>query len=302
MSVLPQQSAGWPGTPGLSGHRAGRTAAPAFTVRARSVENENRRLTVEAVDPDGGLALTLELGLTDAGLVRLRAAVTNTGDGPYHINGLTPALPVPAQATELLDLTGRHLRERAPQRHAFTLGTHLREGRRGRTGSDATLLLTAGEAGFGFRSGEVWGLHVAWSGNHRTLAERTPAGQAVLAGGELLLPGELRLAPGATYRSPGSTPPTDGTVWTSWPGASTASCGPATDTRPRPARSPSTPGRRSTSTRTWPRWSGWRGPRPRSARSGSCWMTAGSGGGGTIAPGSATGMWTPRSGRTGCGR
>ncbi|MCF3148098.1 alpha-galactosidase [Streptomyces platensis] len=202
VSVLPQQSAGWPGTPGLSGHRAGRTAAPAFTVRGRSVENESRRLTVEAVDPDGGLALTLELGLTGAGLVRLRAAVTNTGDGPYHLNGLTPALPVPAQATELLDLTGRHLRERAPQRHAFTLGTYLREGRRGRTGSDATLLLTAGEAGFGFRSGEVWGLHVAWSGNHRTLAERTPAGQAVLAGGELLLPGELRLAPGAAYRSP----------------------------------------------------------------------------------------------------
>ncbi|MET7800018.1 alpha-galactosidase, partial [Streptomyces decoyicus] len=159
-------------------------------------------LIVEAADADGGLALTLETGLTDAGLVRLRAAVTNTGDDPYHLTELTPALPLPAQATELLDLTGRHLRERAPQRHAFTLGTHLRESRRGRTGSDATLLQTAGEAGFGFRSGEVWGLHVAWSGNHRSLAERTPAGQAVLAGGELLLPGEIRLAPGDTYRSP----------------------------------------------------------------------------------------------------
>ncbi len=202
LSVLPQQSAGWLGTPGLSGHRESSAAAPAFTVRTRSVEEGSRRLVVEAADAEGGLALTLETGLTDAGLVRLRAAVTNTGDDPYHLAELTPALPVPAQATELLDLTGRHLRERAPQRHAFTLGTHLRESRRGRTGSDATLLQTAGEAGFGFRSGEVWGLHVAWSGNHRSLAERTPAGQAVLAGGELLLPGEIRLAPGATYRSP----------------------------------------------------------------------------------------------------
>ncbi|MGW7021999.1 alpha-galactosidase [Streptomyces decoyicus] len=202
LSVLPQQSAGWLGTPGLSGHRESSAAAPAFTVRTRSVEEGSRRLVVEAADAEGGLALTLEAGLTDAGLVRLRAAVTNTGGDPYHLAELTPALPVPAQATELLDLTGRHLRERAPQRHAFTLGTHLRESRRGRTGSDATLLQTAGEAGFGFRSGEVWGLHVAWSGNHRSLAERTPAGQAVLAGGELLLPGEIRLAPGATYRSP----------------------------------------------------------------------------------------------------
>ena len=206
LSVLPQQSAGWPGTPGLSGHRETGGAAPAFTVRGRSVRPSGReaagRLTVEAVDEDGGLALTLEIELTVAGLVRLRARVTNTGPGPYHLTELTPALPVPAQATEILDLTGRHLRERAPQRHAFTLGSHLREGRRGRTGSDATLLQIAGEAGFGFRSGEVWGLHVGWSGNHRSLAERLPDGRSLLAGGELLLPGEIRLAAGSSYTSP----------------------------------------------------------------------------------------------------
>ncbi|MFJ9407711.1 alpha-galactosidase [Streptomyces sp. NPDC101393] len=206
LSVLPQQSAGWPGTPGLSGHRETGGAAPAFTVRGRSVRPSGReaagRLTVEAVDEDGGLALTLETELTVAGLVRLRARVTNTGPGPYHLTELTPALPVPAQATEILDLTGRHLRERAPQRHAFTLGSHLREGRRGRTGSDATLLQIAGEAGFGFRSGEVWGLHVGWSGNHRSLAERLPDGRSLLAGGELLLPGEIRLAAGSSYTSP----------------------------------------------------------------------------------------------------
>ncbi|MFH9867840.1 alpha-galactosidase [Streptomyces lydicus] len=202
LSVLPQQSAGWPGTPGVAGHRAGSAAAPAFTTRARTVDAGQRRLTVTAADADGGLALTLETELTGAGLVRLRAEVTNTGVDGYHLTELAPALPVPSHATEILDLTGRHLRERAPQRHAFTLGTHLRENRRGRTGSDATLLQIAGTAGFGFRSGEVWGLHVAWSGNHRSLAERTPAGQAVLAGGELLLPGEVLLAPGESYRSP----------------------------------------------------------------------------------------------------
>ncbi|MET7801144.1 glycoside hydrolase family 36 N-terminal domain-containing protein, partial [Streptomyces decoyicus] len=74
LSVLPQQSAGWLGTPGLSGHRESSAAAPAFTVRTRSVREEGRRLIVEAADADGGLALTLETGLTDAGLVRLRAA------------------------------------------------------------------------------------------------------------------------------------------------------------------------------------------------------------------------------------
>ena len=45
-------------------------------------------------------------------------------------------------------------------------------------------------------------MHVAWSGNHPTLAERPPAGISLLGGGELLLPGEIRLAPGETYASP----------------------------------------------------------------------------------------------------
>ena len=49
--------------------------------------------------------------------------------------------------------------------------------------------MVAGEPGFGFRRGEVWALHVAWSGNHRTLAESTSSGVRLLAGGEVLLPG-----------------------------------------------------------------------------------------------------------------
>jgi len=200
VAVLPEQSAGWLGTPGLAGHREGAAFSTAFTPGPLAVAGG--RLTATATDPVAAVAVAVELELTPAGLVRLRATVTNAGDTPYTVESLLPALPVPATAIELLDLTGRHVRERSPQRSAFTLGTHLREGRRGRTGADATLLLAAGSAGFGFRSGEVWTAHVAFSGNHRTLAERTPQGDGLLAGGELLLPGEGRLAPGESYASP----------------------------------------------------------------------------------------------------
>ncbi|MBD3781361.1 MAG: alpha-galactosidase, partial [Micrococcales bacterium] len=76
----------------------------------------------------------------------------------------------------------------------------------GRTGHDAPLLLTAGTAGFGFRHGEVWSVHVAWSGNHEHLLERLPEGAgahaAVIGGGEALSPGEVRLAAGETYTAP----------------------------------------------------------------------------------------------------
>jgi alpha-galactosidase len=200
LALLPEHAAGWLGTPGLSVHRDGTYVDPRLAVT--STDLDGRRLVVRAADRAAGTSLLLELELTDGGLVRQRATVTNDGPAPLVVDGLTLALPVPGQARELLDLTGRHLRERSPQRHEFTLGTHLREGRRGRTGTDATLLMAAGEPGFGFRAGEVWAVHVAWSGHHRTLAEATPSGVRLLAGGELLLPGEVRLADGASYTSP----------------------------------------------------------------------------------------------------
>jgi alpha-galactosidase len=109
---------------------------------------------------------------------------------------------VPAQATELMDFTGRWVREKHPQRRGFDMGSWVRESRRGRTGHDATPALLAGTAGFGFRAGEVWAVHVAWSGNHVTYAERAHEGRGVLGGGELLTSGEAILAPGETYESP----------------------------------------------------------------------------------------------------
>lgn len=207
VALVPEQWAGWLGTPGLSGHRGGRDFSPALRVRAvRVVTGEPpvaHRVEVDAADDDAGLALALELELTTSGLVRTRATLTNAAEeSSYTLDGLVLALPVPSHATEILDLTGRHLRERTPQRHAFTLGSHVRDNRRGRTGADATLVMVAGTEGFAFRTGEVWGVHVAWSGNHRTYAERVNTGESLLGGGELLLPGEGTLGPGEAYTTP----------------------------------------------------------------------------------------------------
>lgn len=200
VAVLPEHAAGWLGTPGLAGHRAGSDFAP--RLRMLELEQAEERLVAHAADERAGLRATLEIEVTSSGLVRLRATVHNTGGTAFDVEAVLPTLPVPDTATELLDTTGRHLRERSPQRLPFVVGTHLRESRRGRPGADATLLLVAGEEGFGARSGRVWGVHVAWSGNHRVLAERAISGESLLGGGELLLPGEVRLEPGESYESP----------------------------------------------------------------------------------------------------
>ncbi|WP_406171862.1 hypothetical protein OIE52_49160 [Streptomyces canus] len=184
VALLPEHGAGWPGQPGLTGHRQGADWSPLFTLD--SVDAEGLSVWIRATDRTARLGLVLDAGLTPSGLVRMRAAVRNDdSELPYTLDGLMLALPVPDAATELLDLTGRWCRERAPQRHPFHAGTWLRETRGGRAGPDAALVLTAGTPGFGFGHGEVWGLHIAWSGNHRILAERLPTGRPLHRPGAL---------------------------------------------------------------------------------------------------------------------
>jgi alpha-galactosidase len=146
--------------------------------------------------------VTLEIELLPAGLVRQRATLTATAPDRFTVDGLLVALPVPPVATDVFDLAGRWGRERTPQRLPFVVGVHSRENRRGRTGPDAPLILAAGTAGFDTRSGEIWAVHVAWSGNHVAYAERLSLGDAVLGGGELLLPGEIALEAGESYTGP----------------------------------------------------------------------------------------------------
>ncbi len=204
--VVPLLCDGWEGLPGLRGHRAGRDWSPKFSVHgwdAVSVAGSGGSLEVAASDEAAGLRLELVIRLEPTGLVRMRATVHN--DDPvraYQLEGLVLTLPIPVEAGELLDLTGRWSRERSPQRRDFAIGRVVCDVQRGRTGHDATLLLSAGTPGFGFRTGEVWSVHVAWSGNHRTYSERLPSGQAVLGGGELLLPGEVSVEPGGHYTTP----------------------------------------------------------------------------------------------------
>jgi alpha-galactosidase len=210
--LLPEHSAGWNGRPGLIGQRGGRAWSPLFALTALDVEHGadgGGRVRATGRDDEAGLEVALELELTPSGVLRQRATTSVPADadvdgdaGPFVVDGLALVLPVPPVATELFDFAGRWARERAPQRAPFVVGVHSRENRRGRTGPDAPLILAAGTDGFGFRSGEVWAVHVAWSGNHVSYAERLSSGAAVLGGGELLLPGEVRLAPGESYTGP----------------------------------------------------------------------------------------------------
>ncbi|WP_144875087.1 alpha-galactosidase [Microbacterium sp. 1.5R] len=201
--MLPQLAEAWLGEPGLTGSRGGAGWAPLFrdAVARRSDDEEADRLIVLAADPESELEVEIELELLGSGLLRTRASLHNLG-AAYRVDRLALGLPVPPRAEELFDLAGRWARERSPQRRPFDIGSWVREARGGKPGFEAPTLTIAGETGFGFRHGEVWGVHLAWSGNQRIVAERTAGGTRMLSGGELLLPDELILGPGEETVTP----------------------------------------------------------------------------------------------------
>jgi alpha-galactosidase len=206
-SVVPEVSHLWFGRPGLAGHRVGGKPAAGLdwstAFQTQSVRSEEAgRTVIRGIDAASELGLVTEIEELPGGALRIRHVLTNTGDLPYVVDHLDVVVPVDERATEALDLTGRWGRERSPQRHRIADGLWLRDGRSGRTNFESPTLLVAGTSGFGFNSGLVWGIHVAWSGNSTYYLEQQPAGLITLGGGELLLPGELVLERGESYGTP----------------------------------------------------------------------------------------------------
>lgn len=206
---------GWKGRPGWAGHRkSGEAWSPRPALKEVTADSAELsvgdgaavlgegELAFRLEDPRIGLELDLTLQVLSSGLIRVSGRVVNTGSGDYLLEELSFALPLPPTVDELLDFAGGWTRERVPARMKLGNNIHLHESRHGRTGFDAAPFLLCGPHGFDFEQGRVFGVHVGFSGNHRSWTERTDSGVQVIGGGELLLPGEVTLAPGAEYRAP----------------------------------------------------------------------------------------------------
>ena len=212
MPLLGEHARGLFTRPHLRGHRIASTGdVPATGLSwstklvCRSLEEGGDHvpvLTVRAEDEVAGLAVTTELESVPGGVLRMRHTLTNIADGTYVVEGLEVVLPADDRYSEILDHTGRHERERTPQRRALTDGLWLRESRYGRPGLGAATMAVLGTPGCSTTYGEVLGVHVAWSGSSVLRVERDSATVATLGGGELLQPGEVALARGEQYTTP----------------------------------------------------------------------------------------------------
>ncbi len=153
LPLLPTEADAWSGHPGIAWHRSGGSAAPRLVlVGPVAVEHHpdgGGTLVATASDAAAGAEVEVRLALDPHGVVRTRVTVRSTAaEGVLDLAAVRVLLPLPASADEVLDLTGRWVREKAPQRRPLQQGTHLRASRRGRTGHDATGLMCCGTSRF----------------------------------------------------------------------------------------------------------------------------------------------------------
>ncbi len=188
------------GAPGIEGHRQGLDASPLFTTS--EVRHEGQTLTLVSEDPQAGLRLHSEIALDASGVLSVRHGVTNLRASPWQVDRLAVTLPVAERAREVMAFHGRWIREFQPHRLTLEHDSFVLENRRGRTSHEHFPALITGSRAFSEMQGEVWGVHLAWSGNHRLRTEVKTDGRRYLQAEALYLPGEMALAEGGTLWTP----------------------------------------------------------------------------------------------------
>ena len=200
LSWLPEQGQGFSGHPALMAHRGGLDLITQFSGVVR--QDSPGEVEICLTDEIAQAVLILRLRLDpETGVLTSQTEVINRASDALTLNWLAAAA-LPSPHAEIMAFDGRWTREFQPVRQHLSTGQIVKENRTGRTSHHAPPFMVIGEPGFGQGHGEVFGLHLGWSGDHRMMAERLRDGRIQLQAGELLRPGEIILGEGQPYRSP----------------------------------------------------------------------------------------------------
>lgn len=199
-TLCPEEGVGDFSTPGLEGHRNGKDWSPVFVTQ--KVTKKKNDITIISEDNIAQLRLTSKLILDETGVLQCQNSLTNLGDEPYQVNRLSVTLPIPERALELMAFSGRWIKEFFPHRTKIQHCGYLQENRRGRTSHEYFPGMVVGTEGFKEQTGEVWGVHLGWSGNHRFQVAVKSNGKRFIQAEALYLAGEVSLAKGETLSTP----------------------------------------------------------------------------------------------------
>lgn len=205
ISLCPENGRGLFSTAGIEGFRNSEDNrntdwAPVFVTT--QVESDSQSACFVCVDDLANLELTIKLNLDSSGVLKKSISVKNLSEDAYHLNRLVNTLPLPHRANEVMSFHGRWSREFQTQRLSLNHGSFSQDNRRGRTSHEYFPGMMVGNQGFSEQHGEVWGFHLAWSGNNQVRCETKSDGRRFAQMGELLLAGEVTLAKEESYTSP----------------------------------------------------------------------------------------------------
>jgi alpha-galactosidase len=201
-SLAMEPGLGLLGPSGFSAHRQGTDWASRFDVV--SARQSATGAVIDCADPRTRLALSYWISVDPiSGVVTMGSTLTNAGDATLDLAEMaTACLPIAQPMTDIIGFSGRWSDEFRRERLARFTGGYVRENRRGRTSHDSFPALILCTASTTEGAGEAYGLHLAWSGNHRLRVDSVNDGRVFASLGALLLPGEIRLGAGDAYVSP----------------------------------------------------------------------------------------------------
>ncbi|MBF0785702.1 alpha-galactosidase [Muribacter muris] len=177
----------------IEGHRNGQDWAPVFN--HCEISQQSHRLQLRLVDELAGLEFSSEFELDEqTGVLKTRNRLRNLKAETFTVNRLAVTMPLPEYADEVCNFYGRWVREFQLNRHTLKHGGFIQENRVGRTSHEYPPNIMIGEQGFKEQSGQVWGFHLAWSGNHRIRADIDIRGRRTVQLEALYFPGEIQLA------------------------------------------------------------------------------------------------------------
>lgn len=202
LSLLPENSRGFFGEPGLQGHRNGKH----FTHRFSLTESQHTAdsLCFLASDKDADLQLKVDISLDEQSNVFCwKHTLTNTSETAYTLDYLScPTLPISLAMSQLTTLHGRWGKEFQQQKTELAAGKFQIDNRRGRTSHEHFPGLIIAEDTTSELAGTALAAHLGWSGNYRLLVDNISEHQRYLQCGELLLPGEVTLQQNESYETP----------------------------------------------------------------------------------------------------
>ena len=201
-SLALEPGLGFSGASGFSAHRAGLDWGSRFVVR--KISTTSHSAVIECHDERTKIGLTYSLWVDPlTGLFTIGASVSNHGEAVLELTEMaSAALPIPSAMNQIIGFTGRWSLEFQRERIDRFAGAYVRENRRGRTSHDSFPAIILCESSTNESRGDAYGLHLAWSGNHRIRVDSISDGQVFASLGALFFPGEIRLAAGEAYQSP----------------------------------------------------------------------------------------------------